>query len=339
MTGPLKNYNILLVDPDTELARVVRDMLSDMGFANCTITPSGMEAFRLLQNKPFDFLITEWNAQQMDGMKLLQKIRRSPDSLHPTIPAIMLTGRAETQDVTAARDAGINEYVRKPFSAKAVFSRIERIIENPRQFVVSSSFIGPTRRMKGAPPPGTDDRRIRKLQPQVMPKDIYGEMHGGQDAPKIWLPDFSLKYKLGAHMSLGSLITAAVLDQAQAAVDAIGEGSLAWIKEDLSQMRALVAGMEAGEYSSGTPYVLGELALSINGRAGTFGYGRASEIAYLLYLFCTRQFDPSRSDHHMVVHKHMDVLHVILGNRMLGSAGALGEQMVAELKRLTGKFG
>ncbi len=90
--NPLKNYRILLADPDIELGKVLRTMLQDMGFKNIDLTSSGIEAYRMLSNAPYDFLITEWNTKQLDGIKLLKKIRRSPDSPNPVLPVINADG-------------------------------------------------------------------------------------------------------------------------------------------------------------------------------------------------------------------------------------------------------
>ncbi|MDX2074038.1 MAG: response regulator [Alphaproteobacteria bacterium] len=334
--NPLRKYRLLLVDHDAELAKVLRSMLAEMGFTACDTTGSGAEAMRMLQNQPYDFLITEWNTQQLNGIDLVKKIRRAPNSPNPVLPIIMLTGRAEQSDVLLARDRGINEFVVKPFSAKTIYNRIERIVEHPRQFIVSPSFVGPNRRARGAPPPGMANRRTMKIQPQLQPLDMLGAIEAPQQ-PRIWLPDFSLKYKLGG-ARLDSLITPAVLEQAQAAVDAISDASLGWIKTNLEDLRALSARMQAGDYPPMVAHDLGELALTLNARAGTFGYGRASEIAYLLYLFCRNHLNPRHKDHHVIVQKHIDVLHVILGNKMRGSAGELGDQLAGELKKLADKF-
>lgn len=338
MSGtPLKNYRLLVADPDTELFAVLRAMLKEMGFIHCDHVTSGHEAYRRLKNAPYDFLITEWKLHELTGMQLLNKIRRAPDSPMPTLPAIMLTGRAELPDVFAARDAGINEFVLKPFSARTIFDRIQRIVEHPRQFVVSPGFIGPTRRIQVALPAGTQDRRVHKVQPQLQPLDVHGAMRSAA-APRIWLPDFSLKYKLGTNMRLETLITSAVLEQAQAAVDAISDASLGWIKSDLNEMRSLLTLMETGNAPAAVVEDFANLALSINARAGTFGYSRASEIAYMLYRFCRNHFQAHQKDHYVILHKHIDVLQVILGNQMRGGAGELGNQLAGELKKLADKF-
>lgn len=334
--NPLKNYRILIVDSDVELASVLRSMLQKMGFTNIRNIESGSEAFRMLGNQPYDFLITEWNVNQLSGLDLIKKIRRMPDSPNPTLPIIMLTGRAEQVDVIKARDFGVNEFVVKPFTAKTIYSRIQRIIEHPRQFVVSANFVGPNRRSRGMAPPGLANRRVQKIQPQLQPQDVHSAMRASS-VPRLWLPDFSLKYKIGS-ASLDTLITPAVLAQAQLAVDTIADASLGWIKTNLADMQILAGQMLLGEISENLAHSIGELALTLNSRAGTFGYNRASEISYLLYLFCRNHLDPRSKNHRMIVQKHIDVLHVILGNQMRGAAGAVGEQLVTELKKLAEKF-
>lgn len=335
--NPLKTYRILIADPDIELVKVLRAMLQEMGFSQIDITTSGIEAYRMLINAPYDFLITEWNTKHMDGIQLLKKIRRAPDSPNPVLPVIMLTGRAEIPDVYTARDFGINEFVVKPFTAKTIFNRIQRIIEHPRPFVLAPNFIGPDRRSKGTPPPGKSERRTSKLQPQLQPRDVLGAMQAAS-VPRIWLPDFTLKYKLGSNTRLESLITDAVLNQAQAAVDAISDASLEWIKENLADMRKALSALADDNEPKQHVTALAELALEVNSRAGTFGYSRASEIAYMLYLFCRNHCDPFKSDHRVIIQKHIDVLQVILGNQMRGSAGTLGHQAMEQLKLLTDKF-
>ncbi len=249
----------------------------------------------------------------------------------------MLTGRSEKPDVYLARDYGINEFVVKPFTAKTIFNRIQRIIEHPRPFVLAADFVGPDRRARGTPPEGVSERRIRKMQPQLQPRDVLGSLQSAE-IPRLWLPNFSLKYKLGINTKLESLITDAVLSQAQAAVDSISDASLGWIKQNLTDMRVQLVLLKQENPSKSIIEEISELALEVNSRAGTFGYSRASEIAYYLYLFCRNYGEPVRPDHHMIIQKHIDVLGVILGNQMRGAAGTLGQQAMDQLKMLTEKY-
>lgn len=336
MANVLRNFRILIADSDVELARVLRATLVEMGFENIQTTRSGSEAFKMIQTEGIDFLITDWNTQ-MDGTHLVDQIRRNPESNKPTLPVIMLTGRAEQSDVIAARDSGVNEYVVKPFSPKSIYNRLERLIEKPRAFVVAPNFVGPCRRHDGMPPVGVADRRKTVIIPKLQPQDVSRAVQNNTGVAKVWLPDFSLKYKLGVSVSLKSLITPEVLNAAQAAIDAIADESLQWVKGDLQHLRSLCDLLKSKEPPSNVASEIGELALSINSRAGTFGYTRAAEIAYMLYLFSRNQMQPPSKGHHIVVEKHIEVLQVILGSNLKGDAGAMGAQIVAELRLLTQK--
>ncbi len=337
LPNPLHSYGILVADADQQLATVFKSMLREMGFSNVHLTRSGADAQRLLQEQPFDFLITEWNIQHIDGIALIDQIRRDPVSSNPTLPIIMLTGRAEQADVAAARDTGINEYVVKPFSAKTIYDRLERIIEKPRPFVAAPSFVGPCRRRKGEPPPGVSNRRTLNIQPKRPPKEITGD-HLIGSTPKIWTPDFSLRHKLGVGQTLNALITPAVLGQAQASIDGITADSLQWIKDNMAELKVLYQKMEEGKIAGDVVGNIKDVALTIHSRAGTFGYGRASEVAYKLYLFCRTQLRPDNPAHRTIVLKHIEVLQVILGRNMHGMGGKEGAQIAMELHNLVLKY-
>ncbi|MDX1975268.1 MAG: response regulator [Rickettsiales bacterium] len=337
-TDPRKLYNILIADPDQQLGQVLRMVLREMGFENINVTRSGQDAVRLLSTNPTDFLITEWSTLHLDGLSLIKHIRRNPDSPNPVLPIIMLTGRAEVADVHLARDHGINEYVVKPFSPKTIYSRLERIIERPRPFVISNEFVGPDRRHKGTPPEGVSDRRVRSIKPQQAPADVHGQNLPGNE-PRIWLPDYSLKQKLGQNKTIQQFITNDLLNQAQQAIDAITDESLTWIKENLTELNALSIQMAQGDATADLVNQLCDLALTVNARAGTFGYTRASEVAYMLYLFCRNQLDPQRNSiHQAIIQKHIDVLRVLFAKNMRGIAGAAGAEIVTELQKLVGKY-
>lgn len=338
MLSPLKNYRILVVDADLNLAQVLKTMLNDMGFSDVHLTRSGAEAIKLIHKQAFDFIITEWNTEQIDGIGLIEFIRRNPRSPNPTLPIIMLTGRAEQIDVTLARNYGINEYVIKPFTVKSIYSRLERIIEHPRSFVVSKGFVGPDRRVKDKKTETKEERRLRKNLPELKPKEVSKAIGEFSDAPKIWMPDFSLKMKLGKNIYLNDFITEEILVQSQSAINSIMTDSLGWIKDNISDLKRLHSGLSA---SAAPESVIGEISnvlLTINSRAGTFGYTRAAQIVYFLYLFIRNKFNVKDEGHHLVIKKHIEVLQVIFGSQMSGDGGVVGEQIAKELKALIEKY-
>jgi len=84
-----------------------------------------------------------------DGLELTQMIRQPGANANPYVPIIMLTGHTEKARVTAARDAGITEFLAKPISAKALYQRIANVVANPRPFIKTKNYFGPDRRRSG----------------------------------------------------------------------------------------------------------------------------------------------------------------------------------------------
>ena len=334
MSSPLGNFKILIADQDQQLANVSKMMLKGMGFSNIQITPSGIQALALIKKGGFDFLITDWQLKDMDGIALIQHIRRDRDSPQPTLPVIMLTGRMEESDVQTARDQGIHEYVVKPFSAQAIYNRLERIVEFPRYFVVGKTFVGPDRRHKQATP--TKDLRKKPLLPQRKPWDTARAIKENMGSA-LWMPDFTLKHKLGHDVSLESIITPAVLSQAQAAIHASTDESLQWIESDLAELKSLCAALREETQTDAIVSALNEVALTISARSGTFGYTRASEVAYMLYLFCRNKLRPQNPNHVIIIEKHAEVLQIIYAANIRDEAGDI-EQIIKELKNLTAKY-
>jgi hypothetical protein len=155
----LANFNILVVDDEKTIQRLVCDVMRSLGFRNITSANSGSQAIAAMHSTTFDFIITDWRMGDMDGIDIVRHARQSIDSRHMTTPIIMLTGNTEPHFVLSARDAGVNSYMIKPFSSAQLVKRIRTIIEQPLPFVVAPKYHGPDRRHKTLPPPGDVERR------------------------------------------------------------------------------------------------------------------------------------------------------------------------------------
>ncbi len=334
----LQHYRILIADADMRLGKVLKVMMETMGFKDITLTKSGNEAMALLKVKQFDFLITEWELEQMGGLELINRIRRGKELADPSLPIIMLTGRAEQTDVITARNYGMNEYVLKPFSAKTVYSRLERLIEAPRNFVVCDTFVGPDRRFRGTPPEGVAERRAMRVVAQPRPTQISNRVEE-RTVAKIFAADMALKKKLGVGTSLSSIITPAALEDAQASIQAISSEALLWIQENLNQLVGLYKKMMEGDAYTLLPVNMSEIALTISSRAGTFGYSSASKVAYMLHKFCQNNLRTEEKIHQVITEKHLDALKVTLSNSMkYKEPSAENDAVVRELQNLVEKY-
>jgi two-component system chemotaxis response regulator CheY len=93
-----------------------------------------------------DIIFADWAMPIFDGLELAQMIRQPGANANPYVPIIMLTGHSEKKRVTAARDAGITEFMAKPISAKALYQRVLNVVANPRPFIKTKNYFGPDRR-------------------------------------------------------------------------------------------------------------------------------------------------------------------------------------------------
>lgn len=161
-SGQLQDIKILVADDERMMQALVSDVLRHLGFKKITLANSGRQAIDLASRFPFDFIITDWRMGDMDGIDLIRFLRKSPDLPNHKVPIILLTGNTESHYVLTARDAGVNEYIIKPFTAEQLVKRIRAIIEKPRSFVQAPGYKGPDRRHRDAPWPKGKDRRTPK---------------------------------------------------------------------------------------------------------------------------------------------------------------------------------
>lgn len=149
---------ILTVDdaqPIRLLLRTVLQALPDVKVIQCE---GGHEALRELSGRPIDIVITDWNMPDMSGIDLTRAIRSGNRVQDRFVPIIMLTGHADRENVVLARDAGVDEFLVKPIRPSALYLRLDAVIQNRREFVVSQHYFGPDRRRKDIPVPGPDRR-------------------------------------------------------------------------------------------------------------------------------------------------------------------------------------
>ncbi|MDA1024282.1 MAG: response regulator [Proteobacteria bacterium] len=139
---------VLIADDQDFIRSLLRHILGVLGCTNITDAESGEKAWDIICESPPDLLIVDWEMEPMGGLDLVKKIRFDPNSPDRFMPIIMITAHSERPRIIEARDAGVNEFVMKPVSAKTLFSRLNAVIEHPRRFIRTSEYFGPDRRRK-----------------------------------------------------------------------------------------------------------------------------------------------------------------------------------------------
>lgn len=139
---------ILVADDNPHMRALLSTVLQAFGVKTVYEVSSGEESWETLLAHPCDICVVDWMMNGMSGLELTRKIRTAPDSPNPFLPVVMLTGHSNTERVCAARDAGVNEFLAKPVSAKSLLARLQSVIERPRPFVRTHVYFGPCRRRR-----------------------------------------------------------------------------------------------------------------------------------------------------------------------------------------------
>lgn len=320
---------ILIADSDHRSAQLVKQILSAFGIRRVDIVHNGEDALTALKAQRIDLLVTEWSIDGIDGLTLVRAIRSAKNHkfMRFDMPVLMLTGRASKDHVHLARDAGITEFVAKPFSAKTISNRLIEIIDRPRVFVETPSYRGPSRRRKEGPPPGTADRRIPREQRERM-----------ADAPKVTITraNFALR-DLVDGASASDIITTDIIEEAQTEVLKVEGEFVAWVKDDIAKLEAAYATLFETPPDKTARRQLLDATYTIKSQSGTFGYELGTIVADLLINYLA-EHPELKENNFIVIRKHIDTMSVIFTQKLKEADGAVGLALIGSLSKLVAKF-
>jgi two-component system chemotaxis response regulator CheY len=121
------NMKILVVDDMSTMRRIVKNIMKQLGFANVEEAENGQEALDKLRAEPFQFVISDWNMPVMTGIELLRAIRA--DDKLKAIPVLMVTAEAQKENLAEAIQAGVSNYIVKPFTAEVLQEKMNKIFK------------------------------------------------------------------------------------------------------------------------------------------------------------------------------------------------------------------
>ncbi|NBC31466.1 MAG: response regulator [Alphaproteobacteria bacterium] len=119
---------ILIVDDYKTMLRIIRNLLKQLGFENVEDATDGSSALQKLRERQFGLVISDWNMEPMTGLQLLREVRA--DAKLAAVPFIMITAESKTENVVAAKEAGVNNYIVKPFNAATLKTKLTSVLGN-----------------------------------------------------------------------------------------------------------------------------------------------------------------------------------------------------------------
>jgi two-component system chemotaxis response regulator CheY len=120
-----KNMPILIVDDYKTMLRIIRGLLNQIGFTNIDEATDGGMAFEMVQKKQYGLIISDWNMEPVSGFEFLKKVRA--DEKTRALPFIMITAESKTENVIAAKQAGVSNYIVKPFNAETLKGKMQAV--------------------------------------------------------------------------------------------------------------------------------------------------------------------------------------------------------------------
>lgn len=122
-----KNMNVLIVDDYNTMLRIIRNLLKQLGFPNVDEATDGGEAYEMVKKKNYGLIISDWNMEPVSGIDFLRNVRGSEGSYANT-PFIMVTAESKTENVVLAKQAGVNNYIVKPFNAETLKTKMTAVL-------------------------------------------------------------------------------------------------------------------------------------------------------------------------------------------------------------------
>jgi len=119
------SMSVLVVDDYNTMIRIIRNLLKQLGFVDIDDASDGTAALAKLREKKYGLVISDWNMEPMTGFDLLKQVRADPSL--STTPFIMVTAESKTDNVIAAKKAGVNNYIVKPFNAQTLKNKIDAV--------------------------------------------------------------------------------------------------------------------------------------------------------------------------------------------------------------------
>lgn len=121
-----KNMNVLIVDDYKTMLRIIGNLLKQLGFSHVDEATDGSMALEMFKGKTYGLVISDWNMEPMSGLDLLKHVRALPTNAN--VPFVMVTAESKTENVIAAKQAGVSNYIVKPFNAETLKAKLVSVL-------------------------------------------------------------------------------------------------------------------------------------------------------------------------------------------------------------------
>lgn len=170
-----EKLSMLVVEDTQPMQKLLVSVLEALGIKKIQTANNGEAAFRAFLQNNHDIILSDWQMSPIDGIELTRMIRKDVQSPNRMVPIVLITGYSAWSRVEEARDAGVTEFLVKPFTAHDLARRIAHVINKPRDYIETQDFFGPDRRRRpkeisgyNGPMRRSEDRSKNDLNNDIM---------------------------------------------------------------------------------------------------------------------------------------------------------------------------
>lgn len=344
--------SVLLVEDSAFMRSIFVTVLRAMGVERITVAENGEQAIRIMKpavksktsmvgQTGIDVVICDYFMPTVDGSMVLRWLRRSEDSPDRFIPVMMVSAAADVSTLMTCRDAGMDEFLAKPFSATTLAGRMTALVEHPRQVVFAPGYMGPDRRRQNKPV--QSDRRVNT-------EDDVEIVHAAKDVAalknserKVWY--FRLPRNLKRKLATGETGTDTeafdpeLLKAADTKIEEMEGDYSDWVATTLEELtQASNRALEDMDNAAIHLATINRIAHELRGQGGIFGYPLMTQFGKSLYeqTHDGAEASPALLD---LIKAHIDLIRAVTKDRIKGDGGEMGKQLMTSLNEAKKKFG
>lgn len=344
--------SVLVVDDNAFMRKLLVSTLKTFGITSIVQNADGIGAIKRMKLSvtdpvqaglgELDLILSDYMMPGIDGNLFLRWIRTGEGAPDRFVPFIMVTGLASRDVVSEARDAGVSGVVAKPFSVQSLAQNILSVVNAHRQFILARGYFGPDRRHKVLHVP-EERRRTTSNQIQTVSPDSKVRTLRDDVRAIHFLPDNRLRLKLGPEaMRKPVEFDAQVIRAAERRIETLIGDYAVWVEKYFESMESSLAALEPSETmlkkNRACIANINRIAKELHDQGGTFDYQLITEFGMSLFHATDDQDMAITENTCKLIEAHIDAMRTVFKNRIRGTGGDVGAQLLTEIRRAVEKY-
>ncbi|NIA71025.1 response regulator [Pelagibius litoralis] len=355
------NITIMVVDDNSFMRNLIVTTLRALGIGNIATQSSARSAIETLQvsrKNPIkagigsiDIVLSDFVMSEVDGALFLRWVRTSRQAPDRFVPFVMVSGAADKAVVEKARDAGVTDFLAKPFSARSMADRLLEVIKNPRQFVLAPNYFGPDRRRQDRMVDWRtlydDDTRLQADRRITQASDIQ-VIHAQSNIRSLrddvraiyFRPANKLRDKLGPNALRGQIdFDPLVIQAAEERIQELVGDYSTWVRNYLDSMTDSHNALRQGAKETKHHVLnINQIAHELRGQGGIFDYPLITAFGKSLYEATIDTNAKITENRLMLVEAHIDAIRLVFTEKVRGKGGEVGGALLKDIEKAVKKY-